>query len=412
MTDLYVHFPFCKKKCLFCHYVAMYNASDEEKDRYIDAIDKEIYIYKQTVGLDKIKLRVGLIGGGTPTELSASQLERFLKILYKHFDMSKTEQITYDVTPNSIIGKEGLEKLKILKEYGVNRLTIGSQTMDEKILSQMNRCHTKAEAFEAVATANSLGFNTQVEFIYGFPGQTIDSWYNELEEIALTEAEEIQFYRLKVDAYGDTQGLIKNYINEHSTPSLEDTLFMRKMIFDYLTDFGWSERMRRIFTKNKNKYSKYLYNQYINMFDTVGIGVGAFSSFRDRFVLNTPDFNQYYKCIDEGALPVNRGLIRNKSEQMQWAAILPLKNDYLRKDYYRIVAGIAIEETPLYPVIQKLKKHNLVDETENSIKLTKTGILFADEVVETLYSIKYLPFEQKQYKNSELNPYFVADKCY
>ena len=122
--DLYVHLPFCQQKCIFCHYPAMYKASDVVKDRYIDALEKEFEIVKRHFGIDKIKFRVALIGGGTPTDLSPKQLIRFLKLIEKNCDMSEMMQFNYDVSPASIIGQLGKERLKILKDYGVDRLTM------------------------------------------------------------------------------------------------------------------------------------------------------------------------------------------------------------------------------------------------------------------------------------------------
>jgi len=412
MTDLYVHLPFCMQRCIFCHYPAQYKAPDEAKDKYVDAIEKEFELVKRQFGVEKIKPRVILVGGGTPTDLSPKQLERFLQILAKNCDMTKLMQYNFDVSPLSIIGEIGKQRLQILKDFGVDRLTIGLQTTDKKILATMNRNHTKEEGLESVSVSKSFGFQTEVEYIYGYPGQTLDSWYNELQEIARTEADEIQFYRLKVAAYGDQQGTIKKYTQIHKSelPSVEDTIRMRRMIFDCLSEFGWKETLRRIFAKDKSKFSYYLYNQYCEMYDETGLGTSAFSSLHDRFLINTASFEEYYKRIEEGKLPLNRGIVRDKATQQRWALVLPLKNDYLKKDLYKQVTGVKIEDTPLYNIIQKHKEYSLLEEDENSIRLTPKGIMFADEIIETFYSTRYQPIERKFYNDGELNPYTLSEK--
>lgn len=412
MMDLYVHLPFCMQRCVFCHYPALYRASDEEKDKYIEAIEKEFEIVKMQLKTDKIKFRVALVGGGTPTDLSPKQLERFLQIIAKNCDMSMKKQYNFDVSPYSIIGKTGKERLKILKDYGVDRLTIGLQTADNRILQTMNRNHTKEQGLDSVHLSKEFGFQTEVEYIYGYPGQSIESWYNELQEIAVTEADEIQFYRLKIAAYGDQQGNIKKYsqIHRNELPSVEDTIRMRKMIFDYLADFGWQETLRRIFAKDKSKFSYYLYNQYCEMYDEIGLGTSAFSSLRDRFIINTADFNEYYKKIEAGKLPLNRGIVRDRTTQQRWALVLPLKNDYLKKDIYKNITGVKIEETPMYNIILKLKEFDLLEEDDKSIRLSKKGIIFADEIIETFYSTCYQPIDRKHYNTGELNPYILSEK--
>ncbi len=411
LMDVYVHIPYCSKRCIFCHYPSIYNGSDSEKDKYLDAIEKEIDIYLRTLNIDKIKLRVALIGGGTPTDLSPKQLERFLKILTKKCDLSNVRQFNYDVSPSSIIGAEGIERLKILKTFGVDRLTIGVQSMDDNILSHMNRNHTKKEALEAISNSMKMGFQTNIEFIYGYPGQTVESWYEELKQIVKIDVHELQFYRLKVDAYGDQQGTIKKHIFLHpdECPIAEDTMRMKQMVFDYLREFGYEENLRRVFTKKKSYISLYAFNQCCMLYDQIAFGLTGFSSLRDRFVLNTQHFEEYYKRISEGRLPFNRGYVRDKEAQQRWALILPLKNYFIRKNHYKKVTGFNISETKLYPIINKLKEYDLIKEDEKTIRLTSKGAFFSDEVVGLFYDTRFIPKERKYFNEGPLNPYSLNE---
>ena len=326
LLDVYVHIPFCTKRCIFCHYPSLYNSCDSEKDKYLDALEKEMDIYLNTLGIDKIKLRVALIGGGTPTDLTPKQLERFLKMFTDRCDMSHVRQFNYDLSPSTIIGTEGIERLKLLKDYGVDRLTIGIQTMNDEIMRKMNRTHDKFEAIESVQNSMNMGFKTNIEFIYGYPGQTVESWYRELQEIVKLDTPEIQFYRLKVEAYGDQQGTIKtvNQLHPEDCPSPEDTIRMKQMVFDYLREFGYTENLRRVFTKKKSDISLYAFNQCCQLYDQIAFGLTGFSSLRNRFILNTQHFDEYYSRIAEGKLPFNRGYVRDAEAQQRWALILPL----------------------------------------------------------------------------------------
>lgn len=412
LLDVYVHIPFCTKQCIFCHYPSHYNSSDEEKDKYIDALEKEIDIYLRTLGIDKIKLRVALIGGGTPTDLTPKQLERFLKMFTSRCNMSKVRQFNYDLSPSTIIGKEGIERLNLLKEYGVDRLTIGVQTMNEEIMRKMNRSHNKKEALESINNSLEMGFKTNIEFIYGYPGQTVESWYKELKEIVKINVHEIQFYRLKVDAYGDQQGTIKKYEQLHpdDCPSAEDTIRMKQMVFDYLKEFGYTENLRRVFTKQKSNISLYAFNQCCEQKDQIAFGLTGFSSLRDRFILNTQHFEEYYNRIENGLLPFNRGYIRDSEAQQRWALILPLKNYYVRKKRYKEVTGVDIKDSKLYSTIQLLKKYDLIEEDEKNIKLTSKGGFFSDEVVGLFYDTRFITKEKNLYNDGPLNPFVLNKK--
>lgn len=409
LLDVYVHIPFCTKRCIFCHYPSLYNSCDSEKDKYLDALEKEMDIYLNTLGIDKIKLRVALIGGGTPTDLTPKQLEHFLKMFTSRCDMSHVKQFNYDLSPSTIIGKDGIERLKLLKDYGVDRLTIGIQTMNDEIMHKMNRTHDKIEAIESVQNSMNMGFKTNIEFIYGYPGQTVESWYKELQEIVKLNTPEIQFYRLKVEAYGDQQGTIKTYNQLHpdNCPKTEDTIRMKQMIFDYLREFGYTENLRRVFTKKKSDISLYAFNQCCQLIDQIAFGLTGFSSLRNRFVLNTQHFDEYYSRIAEGKLPFNRGYVRDPEAQQRWALIQPLKNYYVRKNHYKKVTGVDIQDTKLYSIIQLLKQYDLVSEDEKIIKLTEKGGFFADEVVGLFSDTKFMTKERKFYNEGPLNPYML-----
>ena len=201
---LYVHIPFCIQYCTFCHYPNRIGGLPEEKDYYLIALEKEMDIYMRYLGLEKIKARSILLGGGTPTFLSSAQLERFLKLFTSRLDMSACTQFNYDVDPITISkGQEGKERLKILKSYGVNRLTIGFQSLNDNILKKMNRHHNADEAIISAQEAKAAGFQVCIEFIYGYPGETLETWVETMEKAVSLGVDEIHNYRLKIIPYGD-----------------------------------------------------------------------------------------------------------------------------------------------------------------------------------------------------------------
>lgn len=407
LMDVYIHIPFCTTRCVFCHYPSLYGTSDSEKDKYLDAMEKEMDIYINRLGFDKIKLRVALVGGGTPTDLNPKQLERFLKMFTSRCDLSNLRQFNYDVSPSSLVGKDGIEKLRIMKDYGVDRLTIGIQTMSEETMRKMNRSHDKKVALESIKNTLDFGYQLNIEFIYGYPEQTLQSWYDELKEMVTLDAHEIQFYRLKVNAYGDQQGTIKK-IKEHNpklSASIEDTMRMKQMAIDYLAQNGYYENLRRVFSKKKSHTSLYAYNQCCELYDQMSFGLTAFSSLRDRFVLNTQHFGEYYDRISQGMLPYNRGYIRDTDAQQRWALILPLKTQQIRKNFYKKFTGIDIKDTKYYKTIKLLKEYGLIEEDDNVIKLSVKGSFFADEVSQLFYDSKFIPFESEFYNAGPLNPY-------
>ncbi|HWQ96237.1 MAG TPA: radical SAM protein [Candidatus Methylomirabilis sp.] len=406
LLDIYVHIPFCERHCTFCHYPVKLGQQTEEKNRYLSALENEMDIYMRRLGVDKIKARSILIGGGTPTFLTPEQLKRFLQFFCERVDLTHCTQFNYDVDPSTLVGQSGLERLRIMKYHGVDRLTIGVQSLDDNVLKIMNRPHNAQTAIESIENCSKLGYQLNIEFIFGHPGVTIENWIDVMEKAAKLPVDEIQLYRLKVQAYGDRQGTIIKLRERSSSsiPSFEDTMMMKQIAIDILNEHGFHENLRRVYSKKKEHYSHYAYNQCCMLYDEIGFGLTAFSSLRDRFALNTQYFDEYYGCIEKGKLPVNRGYVRNKEAQVRWAIVLPLKNSDIKKAYFEKVTGVSFDNI-FRKKVKRLKQFGLIEENDGIVRLTELGVFVADEVVEQFNSNEFMPFPSDAYAQGPLHPY-------
>ena len=321
-------------------------------------------------------------------------------------DISSCPQFNYDVDPSTLVGKDGLERLRIIKDFKGDRLTIGVQSLNDDVLRKMNRSHNAAVAKEAIANCLRMGFKVNIEFIYGHPGETLQNWIDVIEEACTLGVDEIQLYRLKIEPYGDQEGTIKKFSAYHNDEliSVEDTIRMKEISNLILADHGYTENLRRVFTKSKKNISIYAYNQCCRLRDEVGFGISAFSSLNDRFLINTPDFEDYYKRVGEGHLAVNRGLLRSPEQQMLWSIILPLKNHYIDKALFKKINHIDIESV-FQNKFNLLKKYGLITETDKKIELTPKGAFYSDEIVHVFYENQHQSFPPEDFKIGCLNPY-------
>jgi oxygen-independent coproporphyrinogen-3 oxidase len=409
--DVYAHIPFCHRQCLFCHYPGKFGEKQgAEKEKYLSYFEREMDLYMRRLGVDKIKVRSILVGGGTPTFLTPGQLRRFLEFFTRRLDLSSIRQFNYDVDPATLVGPEGMERLHIMRDFGVDRLTIGVQSLDAEILSLMNRPHDLQQVFESIENSRKLGYQLNIEFIFGHPGETIENWVDVMEQAVKLDVDEIQLYRLKVAAYGDKQGAIKKFKHIHPdrVPTVDETLLMKQLAIDILNEHGYTENLRRVFSKQRRHFSVYAHNQCCLLRDEIGLGLTAFSSLRNRFVLNTQFFEEYYDRIDKGQLPLNRGLVRSREDQIRWSIVLPLKNREVRKNVFKASTGVDFNSV-FRPKIEKLKALGLVEEDERAMWLTPLGAFFADEVVEQFHDPKYCPFPRESYLPGPLNPYDNTD---
>jgi len=402
LMDIYVHFPFCIQSCTYCHYPGLFGEHTQEKDKYIEYLKKEFDIYYKRFGIEKIKPRAILIGGGTPTHLTPEQLEGFLRFFREKVDFSKCRQFNYDVDPNSLIGDDGKKRLEIMRQYGVTRLTIGVQSLDNRVLKLMNRAHDADAAIESIENSKLYGFDLNIELIFGHPGETPENWAEVMQKVVTLPTDEIQLYRLKVLAYGDKQGIIIG--KRDDIPDFEQTMIMKQIAIDILKENGWFENLRRVYTKDKKNISHYAYNQCCNLFDQVGFGLTGFSSYRDRFTINTQHFSEYYGAIDNGTLPVSRGIVRSPEQQLRWSIILPLKNSDVKKPAFEKMNGKRLDSV-FTEKVRNLKSFGLVEEDERRLYLTELGSFVADEVAEQFNSLQYIPHERSRYAEGQLNPY-------
>lgn len=404
--DIYAHIPFCRQRCVFCHYpLKLGTKQGDEKDHYLDTMEKEMDIYRAKLGVERFIARSVLVGGGTPTYLTMAQQKRFLDMMADRIDMSTCRQYTFDVDPNTLIGDEGRARLQLLRSYGVDRLTIGIQSLEDDILHLMNRHHNAAQAIESIEETHKAGMTVNIEFIFGFPGQTIEGWADMIDRACQLDTEEIQLYRLKIDAYGDYQGPVKKLIAKRPDllPTIESTLIMKQVAIDILAEYGYTENLRRVFTKEYKHHSRYAHNQCCRLLDQIGFGLTAFSSLRDRFGLNTQSFEEYYSLIESGHLPINRGIIRTPEEQMRWAIVLPLKNRSARKSDFLQATGKPMNGY-FRNKINKLQEAGLVVEDDERLVLTKLGAFFADEVAQQFQNPTYMPYPPDHYDWGPLHP--------
>lgn len=401
-VSVYVHIPFCGRYCNFCHYPVKIGASDEDKAAYLAALSREAGLYRRRLGLDRPKATSVLVGGGTPTCLTPELLAGFLRDLHRQFDLAAA-QFSFDVDPGTLLGPEGAERLKLLRAHGVGRLTIGIQSLDDGVLKRMNRAHDAAAALRAVEAARAAGFKLNLEFIYGYPGDTMTAWAATMRGAVKLGAEELQIYRIKLIPYGDHAGFLSRSGGPPRTP-VEEVFRMKQAAILILEEAGYRENLRRVYSRDPADYSRYAHDQCCGLADQIGLGLTAFSSLRDRFVLPTQDLQEYYALIAAGKLPVNRGLIRDAAAQAAWAFVLPLKNRRVVKGHFRRMTGRLPEEL-FGQRIARLKEAGLLLEDAAKLELTPEGAFFADEVCHQFYQREFLPFGPAAYAPGPLNPY-------
>lgn len=192
---LYFHIPFCQAKCGYCNLFSVTGQSEEAMERYLDAAERQCMQYREVTDPARTRFSELVVGGGTPLLLTGRQLRRMFGMIESRFDFSEGRELVIETAPNQTTE----EKLSLLKEAGVTRVSMGIQSFSEKELRTLGRQHDAARAREALGRLKETGFPcVNVDFIYGVPGQTVESLLASLQEALRYEPDEIFLYPLYV----------------------------------------------------------------------------------------------------------------------------------------------------------------------------------------------------------------------
>ena len=367
---IYVHIPFCKRKCDYCDFIS-YSNKDSKIEEYIEAVKKEIELQKI-----KSEITTVYIGGGTPSYIDSKYIKEIMEELQKK-NVSKDAEITIEVNPGTVT----LEKLKDYKKAGINRLSIGLQTTKDELLKQIGRIHNFEQFIETYKMAREVGFkNVNVDLMLGLPNQRIKDLKESLESIIQLSPEHISVYSLIVEDGTPIANKIESGELELPDEDLERNMYW--YVKNTLELNGYKHYEISNFAKQgyESKHNINCWNQK----EYIGIGIAA-HSYRDitRYS-NTENLGEYIRNVKNEKLERNRII-----HEIQ-------KEDDTKKEYMllglRQIDGVKISQfkekfgdNPIYLFRNELKKlvdENLISVDEDNIKLTNKGIDLANLVWE------------------------------
>jgi oxygen-independent coproporphyrinogen-3 oxidase len=392
---VYLHIPFCRFCCTYCHWVKRIGAPADEVDAYLTLLLEELALTCRWLGVERLRASSVLIGGGTPTYLSAAQLARLLDGLRARVDLTECRQFSVEAEPSSLLGDQGLEKLGVLTARGVDRVSLGVQSFADHVLAGMGRHHTGEDAVQAIAQCRRAGIDSvSIDLIYGCQDQTLGDWVQTLETALAAGADAWQLYRLRVRRHGDVQGVVaERFARERERfPELETVRRMKAVGVLFSQQNGREERFTRIFATHRRHVTLYMWDYCCDLSDVVGLGVSAWSNHDRTFLMNVGvDLPRYAALVRAGDPPVDRGLHRDAELDARRSLITTLKNDRTWKERFRTRTGH--EVAALFgPELARLRTLGLVEEGAAWWRLTARGRFFADETVTQLFQRRFLPY--------------------
>jgi oxygen-independent coproporphyrinogen-3 oxidase len=369
---LYIHIPFCLSKCPYCDFYS--STSLSAIPDFLNALFKEMEMYRSRFNpFDSV-----YIGGGTPSLLSPEQLESILVRVRRNFNLISNPEITPEITIETNPADLNRSFLESMREIGINRINIGVQSFDEKVLSFLGRRHSVKKAISAVETSRKVGFrNIGLDLIYGVPTQDLDSWFDILKQAVAFSPEHLSCYQLTLEA--KTPLGLRYQAGEFSIPgeALQYEFFMKTS--EFLEDAGYLHYEVSNFAR-RTEYTSRHNQKYWDHSPFLGIGPAAHSFQGYQRWWNHHSLDQYLAMVKTGNLPV---------EETETLTMEQLRLEAL---YFglRTKKGISLQDfknqyhydlfTEKKEILTKLEEEGFISIQDSYLYPRQTGLAVADSL--------------------------------
>ena len=372
MAGIYIHIPFCKKRCIYCDFFS--TTQSEKKPAYVHALCQELDMRKDY--LEGEDIETIYLGGGTPSQLTQKELEEIFSSLYNIYKVKEDAEITLEANPDDLTP----EYIHMLRTLPINRISMGIQTFQEETLKLLHRRHTAQQAIEAVKHCREAGFqNISIDLMYGLPGETLDTWKQDLQQAIALHPEHISAYHLIYEEGTALWKLREQNQVEEADEDLSVTLF--KTLIEELTHAGYEHYEISNFClpglHSRHNSSYWTGKKYL------GCGPSAHSFNGTSRQWNVASLDKYIQSIQQGELDY----------EIEELDIYTRYNDFVITTI-RTHWGMSLSHLRstygenLYQYCLRMAKPHLeqgvLEIKEDTLKLTKEGIFISDGIMSDL----------------------------
>lgn len=365
--SLYIHIPFCKQRCFYCDFPT-FAGKERFREEYIEALVKEI-----EEKCSNYLIKTIFIGGGTPSYLEERELKKLLITVSK---LNLSENLEYSIECNP--GTINEEKLKIMKNYGVNRISFGLQSCDDELLKKIGRIHTFEEFLDNYHLARKIGFNNiNIDLMYGLPNLSIENWKNTLEKICDLKPEHISAYSLIIEEGTAFYSLYEK--DKLKLPNEEEERIMDKLTKEILNfnDYHQYEISNFALEGKECEHNKV----YWSLDEYIGVGSSSSSYINGYRIVNITSINDYIKKINNNESVIAEKYKNSIEDEMEEFIFMGL----------RMVSGISLLKfkrrfgVDIYSIYNKVIEKNIKDGLlvveENKMFLTAKGMELSNSVM-------------------------------
>ena len=370
----YIHIPFCHQICHYCDFNKVF-FKNQPVDEYIETLGMEMAMFEEKYR-DQLHIETIFLGGGTPTALSAEQLQRLFELIKQHIPQQHLEEFTSEANPDELT----YEKLVVMKNNGIDRLSLGVQSFDEDILKRLGRTHSNEHVYNTIQMAKDIGFtNISIDLMYGLPGQTMEQWKHTLEKALELNLPHYSAYSLIVEPKTVFYNLMTK--GKLILPGEDLEADMYEVLMTAMETKGIHQYEISNFA-HTGHYSKHN-NLYWDNVSYAGFGAGAHGYAKGDRYANIGPIKKYMDAVTSGEFPINSTHEVTAKESMEEEMFLGLRKvDGVSKTHFEEKFGVSIEDV-YGQVLSKYMENGSIYNTKEAVALTKRGRFIGNEIFQS-----------------------------
>jgi oxygen-independent coproporphyrinogen-3 oxidase len=386
---LYLHIPFCRKRCKFCYFRVYTDKNARDIDVYLDALVREVELYRAQPLMADRQVHFVYFGGGTPSYLSSPQLQSLFAKVQALFPWHHAAEVTFECEPGTL----QQHKLETLRQGGVTRLSLGIENFDDTILEANGRAHLSAEIFRAYQWARDLGFpQINIDLIAGMVGETWDNWKECVRKAIDLAADSVTIYQMELPFNTVISKELKVLGQETVDPGqIADWPTKRAWVdyaFNEFAKAGYHVSSAYTLVKDKSRCQFVYRDSLWHGADMMGTGVASFGHVGGVHVQNVDQWEKYVGLIQQSKLPLGRALPVRPDQMLRREMMLQLKTGSLRTEYFQQKFGVDILHD-FADGFQHLKNEGYLTIGPGEVRLTRTGILQVDRLLPAFFEPEF-----------------------
>src|SRR5712691_5140353 len=377
---LYLHIPFCRKRCHFCYFRVYTDKNAQEVGQYLDVLAREWELYGSLPAVAGRPLDFVYFGGGTPSFLSTAQLQALVKRLTKVATWNQAEEITFECEPGTLTER----KLSAIRRMGVTRLSLGVENFDDRILDLNGRAHRSPEIGQAYRYARSIGFpQINIDLIAGMLGETDENWARCVQKTLELEPDSVTVYQMELPFNTTISKDLLKGTRLFSEPVASWSTKRRwtQEAFEALERAGYHVGSAYTAVKDPSR-TRFIYRDRLwQGADMVGLGVASFGHVNGVHIQNKDTWETYSDAVSRGEIPLSRAYRPSHDERMIRELVLQFKLGSVRPAYFRDKYGVEILQRFRGELTSLVDEGYLKEASDQIVSLTRQGLLRVDTLL-------------------------------